>query len=159
MTLTNGESIINAGTRGLGGGVFNGGGIAFCANSLFALNAMADETGSDAIGNFNTQGFNLISIGNGSIGFTNGVEADQVGNTSHPINPNLGTLQMNGGFTPTHALLWGSPAIDQGNDFGIHADQRGHHRPYNFPSIPSPQGGDGSDIGAFELNAKPSKTN
>jgi hypothetical protein len=60
---------------------------------------------------------------------------------------------MNGGPTPTHALLSGSPAIDQGNSFGVHTDQRGHHRPYNYTAIPNAPGGDGSDIGAFEMGA------
>jgi hypothetical protein len=58
---------------------------------------------------------------------------------------------MNGGFTPTCALFPGSPAIDQGNCFGVHRDQRGRFRPYIYPSISKPPGGDGSDIGAFEL--------
>lgn len=55
----------------------------------------------------------------------------------------LGPLQNNGGQTPTHALLPGSPAIDAGNcSFGLVThDQRG---------VPRPQG-DGCDIGAFEL--------
>ena len=60
---------------------------------------------------------------------------------------------MNGGPTPTHALLPGSPAIDQGNNFGIRTDQRGQTRPRNFLSITNPAGGNGSDIGAFELEA------
>jgi hypothetical protein len=48
-------------------------------------------------------------------------------------------------------LLRGSPAIDQGKRFGESTDQRGMHRPYDFPSIPNASGGDGTDIGAFEL--------
>ena len=46
----------------------------------------------------------------------------------------------------------GSPAIDQGKSFGRSADQRGRHRPHDFTSIPNAPGGNGSDIGAFELN-------
>jgi hypothetical protein len=57
---------------------------------------------------------------------------------------------MNGGSTPTHALLPGSPAIDQGNSFGFHKDQRGINRPFDDPLIPNAAAGDGSDIGAFE---------
>jgi hypothetical protein len=48
-------------------------------------------------------------------------------------------------------LLPGSPAIDQGKSAGRTADQRGHHRPHDFSAIPNASGGDGSDIGAFEL--------
>jgi hypothetical protein len=115
-------------------------------------NPGADGVGFDVAGDFTSQGFNLIDTGDGSIGFANGVNADHVGSNANPIDPLLGPLQMNGGFTPTHALLPDSPAINQGDCFGIHRDQRGHYRPYVFPSIPIASGGDGSDIGAFELD-------
>jgi hypothetical protein len=117
-------------------------------------NSGVDGIGFDLAGDFTSQGFNLISVADGSTGFVNGVNGDQVGSIAAPIDPLLGPLQMNGGFTPTHALLPGSPAIDQGNSFGIHTDQRGHHRPYNYTTIPNAPGGDGSDIGAFELDTK-----
>ncbi len=78
------------------------------------------------------------------------------GGNANPIDPLLGPLQMNGGSTPTQALLWGSRAIDQGNCFGIHSDQRGQHRPHAFASIAKPHAGDGGDIGAFELENLPS---
>lgn len=117
-------------------------------------NPGSNGTGFDVSGNFISQKFNLISTGGGSAGFTNGVNADQVGSDANPIDPLLGPLQNNGGFTPTHALLWGSPAIDQGNCFKIHTDQRGHHRPHIYSSISKPSGGDGSDIGAFELDTR-----
>jgi len=66
------------------------------------------------------------------------------------INPLLGPLADNGGFTPTHALLHGSPAIDAvfNNPCPPPAtDQRG---------VPRPQDGDGvhgalCDIGAYEV--------
>ena len=64
-------------------------------------------------------------------------------------------LQDNGGPTPTHALLPGSIAIDRGNSFGETTDQRGLLRPSDFPSISNKEGGDGSDIGAFELQVPP----
>jgi hypothetical protein len=48
-------------------------------------------------------------------------------------------------------LLPGSPAIDQGKSFGLTADQRGRLRPHDYPSIPNATGGNGADIGAFEL--------
>jgi hypothetical protein len=40
-------------------------------------------------------------------------------------DPLLGPLADNGGETPTHALLEGSPAIGNGKDVGLAADQRG----------------------------------
>jgi hypothetical protein len=55
--------------------------------------------------------------------------------------PLLGPLQDNGGFTHTHALLSGSPAIDSGdNDSCLATDQRGVARPQ----------GAVCDIGAYE---------
>jgi hypothetical protein len=59
----------------------------------------------------------------------------------------LGELSDNGGYTQTHPLLGGSPAIDSGNNPNcMLTDQRGVHRPID---------GDGDgiatcDIGAFE---------
>jgi hypothetical protein len=42
---------------------------------------------------------------------------------------------------------------DAGFSFGQTTDQRGAPRPYDFVSIPNAAGGDGSDIGAFELGS------
>lgn len=68
-------------------------------------------------------------------------------------------LRDNGGPTPTHALLEGSIAIDRGNSFGSSVDQRGLPRPSDFPAISNKEGGDGSDIGAFELQVPPEAIN
>jgi hypothetical protein len=114
--------------------------------------AGADGIGFDIGGGCTSQGYNLISVAEGSSGMTNHVNADQVGSIASPIDPHLGPLQMNGGFTPTHALLSGSPAIDQGNSFSFRTDQRGQRRPYDFPGFSNAPGGDGADIGAFESN-------
>jgi len=48
-------------------------------------------------------------------------------------------------------LLTGSPAIDQGNSFDHYFDQRGDKRPFRFHNLTKPAGGDGTDIGAYEL--------
>ncbi|MFL5872223.1 MAG: choice-of-anchor Q domain-containing protein [Solirubrobacterales bacterium] len=64
-------------------------------------------------------------------------------------------LRDNDGATPTHALLPGSLAIDRGYSFGNFIDQRGWARPSDFPAISNKEGGDGSDIGAFELQVPP----
>jgi hypothetical protein len=95
-------------------------------------------------------GYNLTDDGGGGI-LT--ISTDQI-NT----DPMLGPLQDNGGATWTHAPLGGSPAVDRGKNFGLDAnnnpmpvDQRNHLRPVRYSgSIPMPQGGDGSDIGAVE---------
>jgi hypothetical protein len=62
-------------------------------------------------------------------------------------------LQFNGGPTRTIALLTGSPAIDKGKIAGgVTTDQRGRGRPFDISTITSASGGDGSDIGAFEIS-------
>jgi hypothetical protein len=85
-----------------------------------------------------TGGDNLIGDGRGS-GLTSNEFGDQVGAADAPIDPRLGPLQDNGGPTPTHALLPGSPAIDTSSACPA-TDQRGVTRPQ----------GAGCDIGAFE---------
>jgi predicted outer membrane repeat protein len=94
-------------------------------------------------------GYNLSSDDGGGF-LTNG---DHV-----QINPELGPLQFNGGPTPTHALLCGSPAIDAGTNFsGSATDQRGFPRTFDNPGIPNfafafyMMLSDGTDIGAYEL--------
>src|SRR5262249_17043884 len=54
-----------------------------------------------------------------------GVNGNQVGTTANAIDPLLGPLANNGGPTPTHALLPGSPAVNGGVASGVSADQRG----------------------------------
>jgi hypothetical protein len=68
-------------------------------------------------------------------------------------DPQLGPLAGNGGPTQTRALNPGSPAIDKGRAFGLGTDQRsgGFPRPVDFLALPNAAGGDGADIGAFEV--------
>src|SRR5216683_6473790 len=109
-------------------------------------------------GTFTSQGYNLIGDGTGAtITPTTG---DQIGTAGSPINPLLAPLQDNGGPTFTHALLPGSPAIDTGSaatdpvsGTSITTDQRGLPRPVDDPAIANASGGDGSEIGAFEVQA------
>jgi hypothetical protein len=103
---------------------------------------------SDLNGAFTTAGWNLIGKSDGSTGFTNGLNGDQVGTAAAPLSANLGLLQANGGPGETHALLPGSLAIDQGRVFRLF-DQRGAAR-YDDPAVVNAD--DGSDIGSFERN-------
>jgi hypothetical protein len=107
-------------------------------NTIIARNH-ADDSGPDAVGDFSSQGHNLVGDGTGSTGFT--APGDLVGTTGAPIDPRLGHLQDNGGPTPTMAILISSPAIDTGDNGGAPAtDQRG------VPRVPDPN----IDIGAYE---------
>ena len=61
-------------------------------------------------------------------------------------------LADNGGPTETIALLKGSPAIDRGISLGPEtSDQRGLRRPVEIASVPNPPGGNGADVGAYEV--------
>lgn len=92
-------------------------------------------------------GYNLDE--DGSCEFDLSSDLNQVPAGLNPV------LAANGGPTPTHALLSGSIAIDRGASFGDTTDQRGLPRPSDFPAISNKEGGDGSDIGAFELQVPP----
>ena len=105
-------------------------------------------SGGSCSGTVNDGGYNLDSDNTCGFGTDN--------NSLSGVDPMLGDLAANGGPTKTHALLEGSPAIDQGNSFGATTDQRGKPRPIDFDAS-SIAPGDGSDIGAFErqLNEAP----
>jgi fibronectin-binding autotransporter adhesin len=148
-TVSIANSTISGNTADFGGGIRNvNGGVVSSKNSIIALNTSA--SGPDVNGPLASQGFNLIGIPSGAT-ITPAQLSDQIGVT--PTQLNLGPLQDNGGPTPTHALLSGSFAIDQGYSSGSTTDQRGCTRPVDDPAIPNAIGGDGSDIGAFEYGA------
>jgi hypothetical protein len=49
-------------------------------------------------------------------------------------------------------LRFDSTAIDAGNSGGLTTDQRGLPQPFDSADIPNAEGGDGSDIGAYEAD-------
>jgi hypothetical protein len=75
------------------------------------------------------------------------------------VDPQLGPLADNGGPTETMALPPGSAAVNKGGG-GLTTDQRGDARPVVYPGVAlsSAPGADGSDIGAYELQAPPATT-
>lgn len=103
-----------------------------------------DGAGPDLSGAFTSRGHNLVSLGDGSAGFTNGVRNDIVGSGS-PLDAMVADLADNHGFVSTCALLAGSPALDAGDDSllasNVTTDARGYAR----------KSGAHVDIGAFEL--------
>ncbi|HYQ79714.1 MAG TPA: choice-of-anchor Q domain-containing protein [Solirubrobacterales bacterium] len=106
----------------------------------------SDSCGASLLGEYTSAGFNLDE--DDSCGF--GKSSDLSG-----VVAGLEPLGDNGGPTPTHPLQADSPAVDRGTSFGLTSDQRGLTRPSNFPAISDAEGGDGADIGAFELQAPP----
>lgn len=136
--------------RGYGGGIDNALGHSFVLrNTIVADNTdlgTLPKPDCDARTSFSSaltsQGYNLI-------GNTSGcdITGDTTGNITG-VDPKLGVLADNGGFTQTHGLATDSPAIDAGNPAApgsggtacATGDQRGLLRPL----------GTRCDIGAFE---------
>ncbi len=143
-----------------GGGIYNLFGSTNIRNTIIAENIAPQ--GTEVSGTFSSRGHNLIGNGNGSTGFTNGVNGDQVGTTASPLDPMLGLPGNNGGRTETVALLAGSPAIDAGDDcvfdntctppvgMALATDQRGTGFTRKFNTH--------VDIGAFEVQNIPTPT-
>ena len=178
LTITNG-AVTGSFPAGAGGGIFNdhstltinnstlsgnsaswsGGGIYSQAGFGSATLTIRDtilKTGPSGENIFNDSG--MIT----SLGYNlSSDDASAVLNQStdqNSIDPMLGPLQDNGGPTFTHGLSAGSPAIDKGKNFTTATtDQRGtgFARTYDNPAIANATGGDGTDIGAFEVQASP----
>jgi predicted outer membrane repeat protein len=137
-----------------GNSAVNGGGIRHSRGTLNLGNTIVAGNTVTGIapnilggGTITSAGYNLIGNNQGVMvtipaGNPN-ANQDIVGTSDVPINPVLGPLQNNGGTTPTHALLSGSPAINAGNNANAPSatDQRG------FPRIISGR----TDMGAYEF--------
>lgn len=144
---------------GMGGAVFIWGGSVFLFNSTVTGNQAANTGGGfhvlDGIG-YNLELYNSLVAGNTAAGVAQNCDSNDniqdgaynladdnscdnpanVGIIAVHGNPLLDALLDNGGFTPTHALLEGSPAIDAGDPDGckgyngatLDVDQTGHQR-------------------------------
>ena len=111
------NSTIADNTALVGGGVSAETGTVTARDTIIAANT-ATKSGADFAGTLASLGNNLIGNPAGASGFT---KTDLTG-----VTPLLGTLQNNGGDTPTMALLQGSPALGTGTTVGAPADdQRG----------------------------------
>lgn len=133
--ITNATIVNNTATTG--SGISVSGGSFLIANTIVSSNSPGNNCNGSTVSN----GFNLEDSNS-----CNFIAGGDIVN----IDPMLGSLQDNGGQTPTYALLTGSPAIDSAsNSFCPLTDQRGFTRPKD---------GDGDntavcDIGAFEFGA------
>ncbi|MGI8786413.1 MAG: choice-of-anchor Q domain-containing protein [Pyrinomonadaceae bacterium] len=135
----------------LGGGINNVSGNAlYIYNTIIANNSVTGPnsvpTSADcynsAVAKIN---YTLIGVPNG------GCSDSQNAANNLSGDPNLGALTINnGGSTPTHALLPGSIAIDQGNST-LSTDQRGFIRPIDLTNVANATGGNGADMGAYEF--------
>jgi hypothetical protein len=134
------NSTITGNQADYGGGLY---GNTTLGSTIVAGNTAAN--GPDGSGTITSENYNLFQTATGM--FINGSTTQNL----IGVDPLLGPLTDNGGPTRTCALRAGSPAIDQGKNFGPATDQRGAPRPFDFASITNAGGGDGSDIGAVEL--------
>jgi hypothetical protein len=156
VTLSANQALAQGGGLALDGGAvlgnasvaFNtaaeGGGVAVAVaagvsayNTILAKNAAA--SGPDCSGTMTSDGHNILEQTSGCV-LTGPGTADQLG-----ADPLLAALSTAGAQPPTHALLAGSPALDEGlcvtpSATAVSVDQRGVQRPQ----------GDGCDIGAHE---------
>jgi hypothetical protein len=118
-----------------GGGMFNSQSSPTLINTIIANSPSGGDCVGTAVNAASSN--NLIEGTTNACGLTDGVSGNIVG-----AEPNLGLLANNGGFTQTHALLRGSPAIDTGTNVNCpQTDQRRRSRPQ----------GSQCDIGAVEF--------
>ena len=155
LTVTNSTIVFNTATFGEGGGIATAGNETL-ANTIVAGNTALNGNDIFTIfGEFDPIEFgtsNLIGDSNSAGGLADGVNGNIVGDgmgglldVTTVLDP---ILRHNGGLTPTHALIAGSPAIDAGDSFqalaaGLVFDQRGVLFPRNV--------GAAVDIGAYEV--------
>ena len=131
-----------------GGGISSGAGVTVINCILAGNTSPTNPDKVDLMGTVTSGGYNLVGVSVDGSGFG---ANDLTGTVDAPLDARLGPLQDNGGPTFTMALLPGSPAIDQGVSQGLSTDQRGMPRTADQPNISNASGGDGTDIGAFEL--------
>jgi CSLREA domain-containing protein len=147
VTVTQNLANADDSGAGIGGGISNGSGTLTVINSIIARNTVVIPTLpyptldlDECAGTITSQGYDIFEFVNADNCTVNGPYGID--------DPQLGSLQFNGGPTQTHAIFPGSPALDMGNPAGctddlgapITTDQRGVHRPH----------GPVCDIGAFE---------
>jgi len=131
-------TIVNNQAVESGGGLFRGGNFAVfdIVSSIVAGNSAKD--GSNDI-----RHEGLVNVNFSAIGQSKGFTLSGANNLPFGTDLKLGPLQFNGGPTPTHALLAGSPAVDKGvNPSALVSDQRGGAYKRSVGAAP--------DIGAYE---------
>lgn len=145
MTVNHATITANTALTFAGGGIWNDGGVIELRNSIIAGN-FGSGANVDAVGPITGRGYNLIGTP-GGYSFSGG--SDLTGNQIN-VPARLAPLAINASFGGTHAPLHDSPAIDAGGS-GLGGDARGLLRPVDFSNVANASGGNGSDIGAYEV--------
>ncbi len=147
-----GNSVTGAGSQG--GGIWNSGTMTLNDTIVAGNSANSGATDPDVAGAVSasvtiggvtyTEGYNLIGVGAGSSGVTNGANGDQVGTAASPITAELGGLFYNGGSIETMAAH-----VRQPRHWARRRFQRRRHSPP--PTSGEPRTTNGAvDIGAFQ---------
>jgi hypothetical protein len=139
-TFNNVTLVYNTHDGTYGAGIYKGNtGVVDFQNSIVAFNNQYSSCSGHTCDCYT--GGSDISTGN------NLEYGDSCGFNYAYTDPLISALGDNGGFSRTHALLAGSPAIDHGNPATcLSDDQRGWYRPVNGDAVP----GAVCDIGAYE---------
>jgi CSLREA domain-containing protein len=138
VTLSDNTADVDGDGTGSGGGIDAFAGEVRMRDTLLAGNI--DRSAPPHAPDCMQSGGVITSLGNNLVGNTTGCAYAGAAGDRLDQAPVLGPLGANGGATPTHALLAGSPAIDGGSASCPATDQRGVARPQGL----------GCDIGAFE---------
>lgn len=153
-TITN-----NRTTSGIGGGIRGS-----SSNTIALLNTLvvgnftgAGTAADDVNWTFGSNKSTSYSvIGANSNGAFNSYNQSQEGTPGTPVVVNLGSLANNGGVTQTHRLLTSVPELakDKGSAPvpALLEDQRSANRVVDDALVANAAGGDGSDIGAYEMD-------
>ena len=142
-TVTNNDSSFD----NLVGGIINSGGTASLRNTIVAGNQGINAP--NLLGQFTSNGYNVIGTFGTAPPIIAPASGDQLNVSDAAVL--LLPLATNGGPTRTHQLGVGSLAIDKGESSGSTRDQRGSTRPCDLADITNATGGDGADVGAFEV--------
>jgi hypothetical protein len=130
-----------------GGGLLNSSTMSLWSTIVAGNRSNATAPDIYSIVSGTTSSSNLVGVGDsGLVGIVQGIDHNQVGTSTDPINPRFAPLGDYGGPTQTLPLLPDSPARNAGDpDSALPTDQRGLHRLVD----------DQIDIGAFQTQANP----
>ncbi len=148
MSLLGTTITANTSSASGGGGLYGGGGPITIAGTLIAGNSGTSGQ-PDAVATLISNGYNLIGS---TAGNSFAVGSPSLAGNVVNIAPKLSPLADNGGTARSHAPLYDSPILDAaGAIAGSALDGRGYARPIDFDNVANASGGDGRDIGAYEL--------
>ncbi|MCX7424360.1 MAG: right-handed parallel beta-helix repeat-containing protein [Planctomycetia bacterium] len=148
LTVTN--SMLSGNSASKGGGIYSDGGSATTTlnNTIVAGNGAATAPDIYRYDGTLSGSHNLIGDGSGQLTLVNGVDGNQVGTSSSPIDPGLSDLTRLDNGLWGYYLLPGSPAIDAG-DNGLALDPTGQPLTEDVYGNPRIQNST-IDIGAVE---------